>query len=471
MSPTRRVLVAAKHLALDKTSEGLCTARLVRALVDAGHEVRCLTTEPLSDSPLAGTGVEVVAVPVTTGPWRAALADAADPSRAAIPAGRRLRSVVRLTVTVTTGAEPRSWNEIAAWRHSLRHHCLEFAPDLVIVRGGGLGFEPHLAMTHVRLACPWIAHYHDPYPLSAYPPSYAHHTPLLSARQEQQNRRILRRASLVTFPSSQLADWTERASGVVLGRRRGVLANIGGPINDDEADAALLDRLSGDRRFLLVHTGTLLGPRSPLPLLRAFRRLLADGEDQASQSRLVLLGSIDRTHRRDVRFLALREELESSGNLRVEDVRTNHATAFGLTRRATATILLEADDPESPFFPGKLADYLVADHPILALSPPRSVARDLLGASHPLWCAPTDEDAILAALRVIWAAWREGRLAELRAPSSARGSVSAAHAVGTVDELVERTLAPPTDNRWSPRGPTDHPRGTSGGDRPVGSPP
>lgn len=471
MTPTRRVLVAARHLALDRTSEGLCTARLVQALIESGHEVRCLTTEPASGVTSAPDGDAVVRVSAAGSRLWERMDKIVDPSRAATTVGRRLRSLAGVAVAVGMGASPASRSEVVAWRRAIRRHRRTFAPDVVIARGGGLGFEPHLALATRRHPGPWIAHYHDPYPLSAYPPSYAHHTPLLSAREERGSRQILQRASLVTFPSRQLADWTERSSGVDLGGRRSVLANIGGHINDEQADTAVIDRLCGDRPFLLVHTGTLLRQRSPLPLLRAFRRLLADGDEQATQSRLVLLGSVDRSHRADAEFLALRDELASGGNLGVDDARTGHATAFGLACRATATVLIEADDPESPFFPAKLADYLMADRPILALSPPRSVARDLLGVNHPLWCPPGDEDAILTALRTLWTAWRAGRLDDLRAPPDARTAVSPGHAVAAVDELVERAIGQPTSRRWrSPAGAVRRIRRGPGPAR-IGSPP
>lgn len=444
------MLVAAKNLALDRGSEGLCTARLVAALIESGHEVRCLTTEQSSGATSTGAVVEVVRIPITGSRAWTAVAKAVDPARARTPVGRRLRSLAATAVTVGTGQEPRSWSEIASWRKGLRRQRHEFAPELVIVRGGGLGFEAHLAMVRERYPGPWVAHYHDPYPLSAYPPSYAHHTPILSARQERAGRRILRRATLVTFPSDQLADWTERSSGIDLSNKRIVLPHVGGDIgdvgsgNDDGAvDERLIDRLCGDRPFLLVHTGTLLPQRSPVPLLRAFRHLLADGGEQAGDSRLVLLGSVDRRHRADDEFLALRAELEAGGSLRVHDGRTAHATALALARRATAAVLIEADDPESPFFPAKLADYLVADLPIIALSPPRSVARDLLGPDRPLWCPPTDEDAIVAGLRALWEAWRAGRLDDFRPSDRARDTVSPAHAATTVNEIVERALSGP----------------------------
>lgn len=440
-SSRRRVLVAARHLALDRTSEGLCTARLVRALVDSGHEVRCLTTEPPSSG---DDEVPVVQVRGHGSRARAAVARAADPSRSSTTAGRWLRARAALGVMIGTGLSPGSWHEVSAWRSAIRQQRRAFAPDLVIARGGGLGFEVHLALAGDRRAGPWVAHFHDPYPLSAYPASYAHRSPLISSRQERGGRRILRRATVVTFPSERLADWTERSSGVDLTGRRQILAHIGGDIDGGPVDAPLVDRLCGDRPFLLVHTGTLLPQRSPLPLLRAWRHLLDDGDEQAERSRLVLLGSIDRRHRGDREFVALRADLEAAGALRVEDGRTNHATAYALARRATAAVLIEADDPESPFFPAKLADYLVADLPVLALTPASSVARDLLGADHPLCCPPSNEDAITASLRALWSAASEGRLDTLRAPDQVRQRVSADQGVIAVRELVQGTLGPPT---------------------------
>lgn len=475
MNPKRRVLVAAKHLALDRTSEGLSTARLVRALVESGHDVRCLTSEraegqgharrEVSSTP----GVSVVEVSARGSRIRRRVANAVDPARSSTSMGRRMRSWAALGVTIGTGLAPGSWNDVARWRRGIRQQRHVFTPDVVIVRGGGLGFEAHLAMAGDRRAGAWVAHYHDPYPLSAYPPSYAHHSPLISARQERAGRRILRRASIVTFPSDRLADWTERASGVDLGGRRGVLPHIGGEIGNEEPDSPLVDRLRGDRPFLLVHTGTLLPQRSPIPLLRAFRRFLDDGGERADQSRLVLLGSIDRRHRGDGEFLALRDDLETGGALAVVDGRTNHATALALARRATAAVLIEADDPESPFFPSKLADYLTAGLPLIALSPPRSVALDLLGADHPLWCPPGDEDAITAALHSLWSAWRDGRLDDFRPGRAARLTVSRTQGAIAAHEMVERALRQPIDVRWSLPTRRRRPDGPPCGDREVGS--
>lgn len=442
-APRRRVLVAARHLALDRTSEGLCTARLIRALVAAGHEVRCLTTE-VDTAPSPDGAPSVVRVTTGGSRIRASIARTADPNRATTSAGRRLRTWTALGVTVGTGLSPRSWQEVSTWRAAIRRECRMFAPDLVVARGGGLGFETHLALAGDRRAGPWVAHFHDPYPLSAYPPSYAHRSPLISARQERGARRVLRRATAVTFPSERLAAWTERSSGVELAARRVVLPHIGGDVDYGPTDTSLVDRLCGDRAFLLVHTGTLLPQRSPLALLRAWRSLLDDGDRQASDGRLVLLGSIDRRHRTDEEFRALRADLEARGALRVEDGRTNHATAFALAGRATAAVLIEADDPESPFFPAKLADYLMADLPVLAVTPARSVARDLLGADHPLLCLPGDERSIATSLRALWSGWCDGALETFRPLDPVRAWVSPEHGVTAVRQLVEQAVGQPT---------------------------
>jgi len=41
--------------------------------------------------------------------------------------------------------------------------------DLIILLGSGSSFLPYFAMEKISTTVPWIAHIHDPYPLSQYP--------------------------------------------------------------------------------------------------------------------------------------------------------------------------------------------------------------------------------------------------------------------------------------------------------------
>ncbi len=434
--PTQtRVLVAAKHVALDRTSEGLCTVRFLQALAANGYQVRCITSE--GGEP--GWHCEGVDVRPRAADRPSAWARIERHTDAGQLGGVRARVVGRgrTALTVATGRNPSSWLELASWRSVLSREITQFKPDVVVARGGGLGFEIHHALAGQRSGPPWVAHLHDPYPSSAYPPSYAERTPLLSASEERATRRFLRRAAAVTVPSDRLARWMATRSGVELTGRTVVLPHIGGPSGGRPAHTGLIDELCGDRPLILAHTGTLLRQRSPLALLRALDHLAATSSSWATQARVVLMGRVDRHHLGDGVVGDLVTRLETQGCLRIHDRRTDHATALALASRAAAALLIEAGDPESPFFPAKLADYIALGRPVVALTPTRSVVRDLLGSDYPLLCDPGDPGDVERALRAVDAAWRGGQLGQLTAPPTCRDLVSAEHGRGTAAECIE----------------------------------
>lgn len=431
-----RVLVAARHVALDRTSEGLCTARFLQALAAGGHDVRCVTSED-GDPGWRSDGVELRPWPPPPRSGWDLLDRWTGPGQGPRPLAFARRHA-RTALTVTSGRAPQAWRERAQWRQALDDQLVDFRPEVVVARGGGLGFEVHHLLAGRSHAPPWVAHVHDPFPASAYPPSYAERTPLLSAHEERSARRVLRRADVVTAPSERLASWMSRTIGASLGDRLVVVPHVGGPTSDGAPDRALVDRLCGDRPLLLVHTGTLLRQRSPRALLEALDRLAARSPVWADQARLVLLGRLDRRHRADPALQEVVGRLEAAGCLRVHDGRAHHATALAVTERATAAVLIEADDPESPFFPAKLADYVASDRPVLALTPGRSVARDLLGDAHPLLVTPGDRDGVVRALEAVREAWAGDALDPLRPRPEARALVSAGHARDVADECIER---------------------------------
>jgi hypothetical protein len=184
--------------------------------------------------------------------------------------------------------------------------------------------------------------------------------------------------------------------------------------------------------FLLVHSGTLLRARDPRPLLRAFHRLVTSSPVDHTGDRLLLLGGVDRSHASHPEW----RPLERSGHLLRVERRVDYGTTLAIASRATANVVLEAPDPVSPFFPAKLVDCLAARLPILALTPPRSVVRELLGGDYPLLRTPDDEDGVLEALETLWGAWRRERLDELTPPESARAAVAEGPFRATLDEVL-----------------------------------
>src|SRR5207244_3458321 len=80
--------------------------------------------------------------------------------------------------------------------------------------------------------------------------------------------------------------------------------------------------------------------------------------------------------------------------------------------------LLESPMREGVFMPSKLADYLSAGRPILALSPAAGTVADYLSAGGGLRVDPDNPAAVASALAELYDRWRDGRL-ELLAPPPA----------------------------------------------------
>jgi hypothetical protein len=210
-------------------------------------------------------------------------------------------------------------------------------------------------------------------------------------------------------------------SGVDLAGRGHVVAHLGAARDEPgEHGQGLLP----DRPFVLGHVGTLLGPRDPAPVVAALDRLLLARPEARDQIGLALLGPLDRRHR-DAE--ALHDQLAPrlrDGSVVVRDERLSAAAARAAVAGAALGLVIEAPDPESPFFPAKLADLLAAGGPMLALSPRESVVADLVGPDSRRRVDPGDVRGITAALEAAWLAWRDGELDRYRPPAESRRAVA-----------------------------------------------
>jgi hypothetical protein len=296
-----------------------------------------------------------------------------------------------------------------------------------------LQFEPHLALSAGRPGAPWIANYHDPFPISLYPVPYRHSTPLLSARQERLHRRIVREADALTFPSERLLRWVLNGSLEPHRRKAFVVPHIAGGV-DDAAEGGRAPAPDGGL-FTVVHTGTVLHQRNPQPLLGAFLDFVRRDSRRAGRAKLVFVGRVASNHAAYPEW----GELERAGALDRHEERISYDRALDVTHGAAALVVLEADCAESPFYPAKLADYLWLKRPILALSPVNSATADVLGADYALLVPPLDRPAIAAALETLWDAWSSGRLAAFVPPAGCLERSGPAAVSRQLGRVLERT--------------------------------
>jgi len=298
-------------------------------------------------------------------------------------------------VTYLTGYNIYAHVEIENWAINIESLLKSEKVDFVFCYGAGHDFYSHIAMTKLKNVVPWVANYHDPYPASLFPPPYNSFTRGISLKQERVHKKILKSATYLSFPCTRLQEWILNGSNL--------LVNKSFILPHAACELGNLQNLPGDQdvivnreKFTLLHTGTLLSARNPIPLINAFIRFSSSDEKKRTQSELILIGHIHPKVKEELKVVL-------PDNIRIITNRLSYARCLELSLDATILLIIEAKSSISPFFPGKLADYLWLKKPILALSPERSTTRDMVGNE---FCSLLDdEDRILELLNNFWEKW------------------------------------------------------------------
>jgi hypothetical protein len=434
------ILVAAKRVDIDRTSEGICTSKVLAALRNLGHQVECIAGEgctPDGPAPVPGVAFYPLESNAREGVW-ARMHNAIRPLASRGSAGRYLSNRINLALAVSTGYDAPFWSEVEHWRAALQRRSSTARPDVVLVRSAGIEFQPHVAALQGLSDLPWVANYHDPYPYSLYPEPYRIRVPLLSSRQEAQHRRIVLRASALTFPSRRLLEWVLTGDLESCRKKAFVVPHVAMPLSNAAITPAAPAMAALDSNlFHIVHTGTLLPQRSPRALLEGFIRFVDQDEEHRAKARLLFIGRIDRRHAADARLQAAFRH----PNISCVAARIPYCECLAAARASAAAAIIESAGPVSPFFPAKLADYLWLRKPILALTPKQSVVTDLLGSAYPLLVEPADEIAVIRALELLWNAWKHGALGRLLPPEDAIAAVSEDSAGRRLQDVLQAVAA------------------------------
>lgn len=360
-----RILAVSWHC-LDGTAEGLASARLAGALARRGHEVTLLTRRQSR----APEGVEShLLEPEPFKPFN-------------LDRWGRLGALPHLLRGCSL--------EEKGWARAVSRKAVELGPfDVLHSRLNPAA--SHLAALEVlkRIELPWCAYFSDPWPHHLYPEPYRFSVgPLFRRRLELSLDAMLRRADSLVFPCGRLRDW------LLSGRRerhRGK-AFVAPHLGKEGAPSP-----GSNGHLQIRHAGFLMKERRIEPLLAALERLRPEVREDLR-----------------IEFAGRYAEAPAApaGIVSFEPVMPPDAVQAWMAG-ADVALLVEAALAEGIFFPSKLSDYLAGGRPILALSPRRGVAADLLEVGGGVLVEPEDEPGIAAALERLHALWREGRLGEL----------------------------------------------------------
>lgn len=387
----KRILVVAECINKDKTSEGIGTTSFLNALARGPFTIDCVffqhVQHELTDTSHIDQRINLIKI-------ENGFIDQLI---------QKLRTVRRLSQK-WLGINLLRARRASKFQKALKPLIEKGKYDVVFVRTISGSIASHTAVLNLskKLDFKWVVNFNDPAPATLMPYPYFDgkvEYPKQMANDEAVVREIVKSCDGITSPSVLL---TER------------FLNFAGLSTTDKhvyqfphifiepkqlKTPSFLDR----NKFNIVHAGSLLGPRNPEFLLKAFKKLIEQNPEKAADTRLTFFGTIHAKHK------PLFEAFPHPEFLDVRDKRIPHEEALGVLQESSVLIILEAIADESPFMPGKLAEFIGLNKTVWALSPKKSETRRILGLEYPYQCEANNEDEIFKQLNALFEAWQENK--------------------------------------------------------------
>ncbi len=269
----------------------------------------------------------------------------------------------------------------AGWRESRRHR-----PDVIFSTAPVWTAHVAGAALSTMLRVPLVADFRDPWVGSAFRTvPYAAHRRLNACLE----RCVIARAAHITCAW----DGIRRHLAARYPRCAEKMTTILNGYDSAALDAVPSQRLEPSGR-VFVHAGGFYGPRSPLPLLEALRRSRADGRTAWNDAKFVLVGP---GHYNGRALSDLVTEYAVADLVQVVP-RVPHHEALGLVKGADAAMLFGQSGSEAlATIPAKAYEYIGLRKPVLAIGAGSEVCDVMRRGGCPVWAAPADDPAALAA--------------------------------------------------------------------------
>lgn len=245
----------------------------------------------------------------------------------------------------------------------------------------------------------WIANWNDP-ANPIWPGQYRHqYTPKHQQKEMKNTEQLLRSADVNTFPSDSLRlhfvkyfPFLEKHTTVVIphiGLCSSIFPNAGENFDD------------GKLRFL--HSGNLSIERNPETMFQAFRRIVDSG---FYDFEFHIMGPTNEYTLDLIRKYDLTDYVKCIGSF-------SYMEALSMMQTYDVLILLEARLETGIFFASKFTDYLQTGLPILAISPTKGFAADMLVNQTGEFLSDNQSvDSILFALKEIIERWKDKSLSQ-----------------------------------------------------------
>ncbi len=246
----------------------------------------------------------------------------------------------------------------------LKKYLKENKTDAIISTG-----PPHSAHRiayhlHRELQTPWLADFRDPWTQIDF-----YHELMLTQwadkKHHRQEKEVLQQADAVTVIGETMKDEFKKT----VDRQIEVIMN-----GYDEDDLQVQDTGSKtmDKKFSIVHIGTMVKARNPVVLWKALSELVKENKEFAGDLEIKLIGKVDVNARENIAAEGLNPFLTIIDYL-------PHDEVIRKQQEAQLLLLMVNNTPTSKgIVTGKMFEYLASQRPILCIGPYNGDAAKIL---------------------------------------------------------------------------------------------
>lgn len=250
---------------------------------------------------------------------------------------------------------------------------------------------------------PWIVNINDPWDYHLFPDRQVDVAWIDAQYSKRWLNKTIKHSSVITYPCERLWKFHEKISGIKHSCK--IMPHIG-------------YRTETNRRsdqFCLVHTGKLgssqLSGRPTNALIEGIAEFFRKIPSAKIKTKLILVGQKDELTQKLARLHKVDDNVETVGQVSYED-------SLKYIRCASICLLVEGNMKEGIYLPSKIADYIVANKPILAISPREGTVNDMLPNKGLIRVDQGDAIGVATALAEYYKHYCNGTLRE-KAPSDA----------------------------------------------------
>lgn len=238
----------------------------------------------------------------------------------------------------------------------------------------------------------WLADFRDPWTTIGY-----HKDLLLSPFAEKKHKALEKKVlnaadKIIVTSNSTKVEFQKTASTPI-----SVITNG----YDDE----FIDEIILDKKFTLVHVGSLLSERNPLNLWKALYELKKENISFSQDFELHFYGKVSEEVLLSITQAGLKDYVRIFGYV-------SHNEAVKAQRQAQVLLLIEIDKEDTKvIIPGKIFEYLISTRPIIALGPKEADFKTILEKTNTGYFFQYDEiEAIKLKISDLYNDYKKGNL-------------------------------------------------------------